>query len=53
MGKAKVLGLLVDRSEVTGKDGGPIETVDRSDRDIAKDIAFVLAKGAKAQQSVN
>jgi hypothetical protein len=40
-------------TEITGKDGGPIETVDRSDRDIAKDIAFVLAKGAKAQQSVN
>lgn len=47
MGKAKVLGLLVDRSEVTGKDGGPIETVEMSDRDTAKAIAFALARGLK------
>lgn len=25
MGKAKLLGLLMDKTEVTGKDGGPIE----------------------------
>lgn len=25
MGKAKLFGLLIDKSEVTGKDGGPIE----------------------------
>jgi phage terminase small subunit len=49
----KHIGMFKERVEHTGKDGGPIETVDRSDRDIAKDIAFVLAKGAKAQQSVN
>jgi len=52
MGKAKVLGLLVERMEHTGKDGGPIETV-KSDREVAKDIAFVLARGAKAQPSMN
>jgi len=47
MGKAKVLGLIVERSELTGKDGGPIETADMSDRDMAKAIAFTLARGAQ------
>jgi hypothetical protein len=33
-----------DRQEVTGKDGGPIETADVSDRDRAKAIAALVAK---------
>ena len=33
--------------EHTGKDGGPIETADMSDRDMAKAIAFTLARGAQ------
>lgn len=49
----KHLGMFVERHEHTGKDGGPIETIEKSDRDIPKDIAFVLARGAKAQQSIN
>lgn len=49
----KHIGMFKERIEHTGKDGGPIETVEKSDRDIAKDIAFVLARGAKAQQSIN
>jgi len=28
MGKAKLHGLIVDRNEVTGKDGGPVELTD-------------------------
>lgn len=47
MGKAKVLGLIVEKSELTGKNGGAIEVDTRSDRDVAKDIAFLLARGAK------
>lgn len=47
MGKAKVLGLLPDRHEHTGKDGGAIELADKSDREVAKDIAFLLAKGMR------
>jgi len=33
--------------EITGADGGAIETSDMSERDIARRIAFALAKGAK------
>jgi phage terminase small subunit len=29
MGKAKLLGLITDRQELSGKDGGPVETVTR------------------------
>jgi hypothetical protein len=36
MGIAKILGLVVDRSELTGKNGGPIET-----RDVSEDIEAV------------
>lgn len=43
---ARDLGL-ADKSELTGKDGGPIETK-ASDRDLAKAIASLLAKGMKA-----
>lgn len=51
MGKAKVLGLLVERHEHTGADGGPIETIIKSDRELAKNVAFLLAKGAAAQKA--
>jgi hypothetical protein len=34
-----------DRQEVTGKDGGPIETKELSDTEAARRIAFTLAKG--------
>jgi hypothetical protein len=44
MGKAKVLGLLTDKHEHTGKDGGPIEV---SDTEAARRIAFVLANAAR------
>ncbi|WP_212646396.1 terminase small subunit [Delftia sp. PE138] len=29
MGKAKLLGLVTDRQELSGKDGGPVETITR------------------------
>ncbi|MEL6204113.1 MAG: terminase small subunit [Pseudomonadota bacterium] len=40
---ARDLGLS-DKSEVTGKDGGPIETEDHSIRDVAKALLGVLSK---------
>lgn len=49
----KHIGMFKERHEHTGANGGPIETIDKSDRDIAKDLAFLLAKGEKAQPTVN
>lgn len=46
----KHLGMFVDKHEVTGKDGGPIETAQVEDKDVAMRIAFILesaARGAK------
>lgn len=44
---ARDLGL-ADRSEHTGKDGGPIQTEDTSDLEIARRVAFLLAKATKS-----
>ena len=43
---ARDLGL-ADRSELTGRDGGPIEVDDvkLSDKELARRVAFLLAKG--------
>jgi hypothetical protein len=43
---ARDLGL-ADRQEHTGKGGGPIETVDLSDTEAARRIAFTLAKATQ------
>lgn len=43
MGKAKMLGFLADNVQLTGKNGGPIETVQAvSDDELAKRIARSL-----------
>lgn len=42
------LGMLKDRVEHTGKDGGPIETT-MSNNDLARRIAFVLAQAMAAR----
>jgi hypothetical protein len=44
---ARDLGL-ADKSELTGKDGGPIETKDVSDIEIAQRIAFLLTQGTRS-----
>lgn len=44
---AKLHGLSADKLEITGKDGGAIETKDLSKNDIARRIALALAKGMK------
>ena len=38
LGKAKLHGLLVEKKEHTGKDGGPIETVDHTPEQVAKEV---------------
>lgn len=38
------------KSEITGKNGGAIEMADMSDREIARRIAFTLAKGARSNE---
>lgn len=49
----KHLSVFVDRVEHTGKDGGPIETADVSDTEAARRMAFILAKGLKAQEKAH
>ncbi len=44
----KHLGMFVDRHELTGKDGGPIEVADLSPLEMARRIAFSLEKGRRA-----
>lgn len=49
MGKAKVAGLLIDRTEMTGKDGGPIKTEEVSARDKLNDR--ILGISARAGEN--
>jgi phage terminase small subunit len=42
MGKAKVAGLLVDKSEHTGKDGGPVEIAPTNPRELARAVLSML-----------
>lgn len=46
--KPKVYGDKV-QTEVTGADGGPIETVELTPQQAAQRAAFLLAKGAKSK----
>ncbi|KFB11040.1 putative phage-related protein [Nitratireductor basaltis] len=46
--KAARLQAPKQRIEMTGKDGGAIETKDISDRDLAKAVAALMAKGLKS-----
>jgi len=45
---ARDLGL-ADKSEMTGKDGGPIETVDATPLELARRLAFALRLGAQSK----
>ena len=40
-----------DKQEITGKDGGAIETKDLSGNDVARRLAFALAKGMQQGDS--
>lgn len=46
----KHLGMFKEKVEVTGKDGGPIETKDISENELGRRIAFMLAKGLQASK---
>jgi len=48
---ATLAGKLVERHEVTGKNGGPIETRELSDFEKARRVAFALARGLHLQSS--
>ena len=37
--------------EITGKDGGPIEVTEKSDMDLAREIAFALDKAAREEET--
>ena len=50
MGKAKLFGLIKEKHEHFGKDGGPIETKELSDSETARRLAFILTRGAKAAE---
>lgn len=50
MGKAKLHGLITDKSEVAGKDGGPIETKETTSLETAKRIAFILAQATRGKE---
>lgn len=41
------------KSEITGKNGGAIETADLSERELARRIAFAMAKGARSIHNSN
>lgn len=45
---ARDLGL-ADKQELTGKDGGPIQTESLSDAETARRLAFLLTKGVEAK----
>ena len=52
----KYLGLLSERVEHTGKDGGPIQIEDKtplSDFERARRLAFILTSGEEARDQLN
>jgi Phage terminase, small subunit len=51
IGKHVAVGAFAEKHEHTGKDGGPIEVKDVSDEEVARRMAFTLAKGMPAAKS--
>lgn len=49
---ARDLGLS-DKQELTGRDGGPIETATTTDRDLAKAVVALLGKAALAKEEAS
>ena len=50
----KHLGMFAERHELTGKDGGPIETVQISDEEAVRRMLFVMARARKERgQTLN
>lgn len=53
MGKGKLLGLVVEKNEHTGKDGGPIETADITDIEAARRVAFMLGQAVTRKRNAS
>lgn len=49
----RAYGKPVQTTEITGKDGGPIQTQDLTEDDLAREIAFVLSSAMQAQQNTH
>ncbi len=47
---AKLQGWMIDKHEHTGKDGGPIETVEITPEESARRIAFTLSRASRPTQ---
>lgn len=52
IGKHVAVGAFAERHEHTGKDGGPIETKDVTDSDLAREVAFLLTSAVKQQDTI-
>jgi hypothetical protein len=50
MGKAKLLGLVVDKGELTGKDGKPLVQPEANPRDVARAIVDILREAGHASE---
>lgn len=46
----KHLGMFIDRAEVTGKDGAPLEVKEVNSNDAARRVAFILMQAAQLQK---
>lgn len=51
MGKGKLLGLVIDKNEHAGKNGGPIETKELSDIEAAQRVAYMLGRAMERQRN--
>lgn len=49
--KAKLHGLMIEKKELTGANGGPIETKDTNSLDAARRIAFLLSQANPTKES--
>ena len=50
MGKGKLLGLVVDKNEVSGRNGGPIAVENLSEFESARRVAYLLGCGLQRLQ---
>jgi phage terminase small subunit len=53
LGKHIAVGAFAERHEHTGKDGGPIETADVTDNELARRIAFVLSGAVERKDATH
>lgn len=49
----RAYGKPVQMTEITGRDGGPIETKELSDMELAREVAFLLTSAVKQQEATH